>query len=227
MLFDRSPRISRTETAPAAIWPSGRGMPDICFGIRHLHLRANGSAPPGEDTPGQSERQAEDSSVAESCRSRPCRPVVSIAVCTSEPALRTPCRSARRDRSQSNTSRRSDARARRLRPPRRRAASRDRARSGIGSSPPASSCFIKRVARARSRTDISWKSSSEIFPIARSNSSSLIVRSASAFSCSSARARALTDHRAAIVVRRRPAAAPRAAPPARPARSSPSSRTAE
>ena len=41
------------------------------------------------------------------------------------------------------------------------------------------------IARARSRPAISSKSRAETFPIARSNSSSLIDRSASAFSRSS------------------------------------------
>ena len=51
---------------------------------------------------------------------------------------------------------------------------------------PASSCRISRAARARSRALISAKSFSDTFPIARSNSSSLIERSTSVFSRSSA-----------------------------------------
>src|SRR5439155_82867 len=52
--------------------------------------------------------------------------------------------------------------------------------------PPASSSRIRRPARVRRRPDISWKSLSDSFPIALSNSSSLIDRSTSSFSRSSA-----------------------------------------
>ena len=51
---------------------------------------------------------------------------------------------------------------------------------------PLSSCLISRTARLRRRAVISWKSCSETLPIARSNSSSLIDRSTSVFSRSSA-----------------------------------------
>ncbi len=58
---------------------------------------------------------------------------------------------------------------------------------------PSSSCRMKPSARARSRDAISSKSCADTLPIARSNSSSLIARSASIFSRSrSARRRSLS-----------------------------------
>ena len=165
---------------------TGRGMPDICFGSGICELRASASAAAQRTQSTQSTQRRTDVEQGRSSGSRraSCR-IGRVARVAHRTACRT-CASASFDVRARRAAPRAAARCRRS-PERCSEAFREIAARSASDNRPRRRAAASDEWRAREAARSSRvKSSSDIFSIARSNSSSLIARSVSIFSRSSA-----------------------------------------